>query len=357
MSANDLQGQLDRKRKQRLEAERKAGESRSKESQKRSEAAKARLAASKTKTASTSSSRLKEAERREKEAEAAAKAASQAQSKAASYANEENRLAVRLGQAQKNERDREARERIRLEKMRERRHVTDLQSMETRILTAGRAVTYPIPAPKPEKLRILFLGASSAGDLRVARESARIRRSVESAALRDQVEMDIRPAATTADLLDGITKFRPHVIHFSGHSNEELIEFEDEFDIPHDGVVVTAKAFARAVSATDSPPTLVFLNSCNSAGQLERLIEEGVAPFAIGMADEVEDVDAIIYAAQFYAAVANGQSIHSAHLSGQAALELAGADGADLPTLASAQDTDAAFAWLVKPPAALESDN
>lgn len=198
---------------------------------------------------------------------------------------------------------------------------------------------------------MLILGASSEGDLRVGREQKRIRAAVESALHRDHIERDVRPAATTADLLDAITKFRPHVVHFSGHSDEELIVFEKEEDQPHEGAIVTAAAFAAAVRATDSPPLLVFLNSCHSAAQLEDLVVD-VAPFAIGMADSIDDVDAINYAAQFYAAVANGQSIYSAHLSGQAALQLSGLDGADLPTLAAADDADPASAVLVKPTAA-----
>jgi hypothetical protein len=75
----------------------------------------------------------------------------------------------------------------------------------------------------------------------------------------------------------------------------------------------------------------VLLNSWKSAGQIDDLVAD-VAPFAIGMADTIEDGDAINYAAQFYAAIANGQSINSAHLSGQAALELAGLSGAELPS-------------------------
>ena len=66
------------------------------------------------------------------------------------------------------------------------------------------------------------------------------------------------------------------------------------------------------------------------------------------MADEIDDGDAIMYAAQFYAAVANGQSIRSAHLSGQAALELAGLSGQELPTLAHSEDVDPATTILVK---------
>lgn len=158
----------------------------------------------------------------------------------------------------------------------------------------------------------------------------------------------MRPSATTVDLLDGITKFRPHVVHFSGHSDEDLIVFKDERDEPHGGVLVTARAFAAAIRATDDPPLLVLLNSCRSAAQIDALVQD-VVPFAIGMADEIDDGDAISYAAQFYAAVANGQSIHSAHLSGQAALQLAGLDGADLPTLAWSEGVDPAVTVLVRP--------
>jgi hypothetical protein len=111
---------------------------------------------------------------------------------------------------------------------------------------------------------------------------------------------------------------------------------------------VSARAFAKAIQATDDPPLLVLLNSCKSASQIDDLVAR-VVPFAIGMADSIDDGDAINYAAQFYAAIANGQSINASHLSGQAALELAGLDGAELPTLAWAADVDPTATILVKP--------
>ena len=67
------------------------------------------------------------------------------------------------------------------------------------------------------------------------------------------------------------------------------------------------------------------------------------------MSDSIEDADAINYAAQFYAATANGQSIHSSHASARAALELAGLEMFDLPTLACAAGADAAMTFLVMP--------
>ncbi|MEU9565537.1 CHAT domain-containing protein [Streptomyces sp. NPDC048161] len=201
--------------------------------------------------------------------------------------------------------------------------------------------------PRPEKLRILMLASSAEGDLRVSREQKRIREAVERARHGDQVEFDFRPSATTGDLLDGITGFRPHVIHFSGHSNEDLIVLEQDVDDFNDGAVVTAGGFAKAVAATDDPPLLVVLNSCKSAGQTEHLAD-AVAPFAIGMSDSVDDQAAITYATQFYAAMANGQSIGAAHASGKAAVEIGGMPGYDLPTLAHAAGANPWTAILVQ---------
>lgn len=351
MSASQYRNELERKRKQRIEAEKKAGEYRSKESQKRSESAKARIAATKTNSPSTAQSRLRESERKDKEAETAGKEAGRWQTRASGYMKDESSIMSKLLRAESSETEAADRKRRRDQEQAELRAKADRQAWESRVAGAEATVTTvlrSLPTPKPEKLRVLILGASSEGDLRVGREQKRIRAAVESALHRDQIELDVRPAATTEDLLDGITKFRPHVVHFSGHSSTDLIVFEDETDEPHEGVIVTARAFARAVSATDDPPLLVFLNSCNSAAQIDELVRE-VAPFAIGMADSIGDGDAITYATRFYAAVANGQSIRSAHMSGQAALELAGLDSADLPTLAFAAGADPSSAILVKP--------
>ena len=351
MSAGQYRRDLERKRKQRADAETKAGSARSKESQKRIDSAKARLAATRTSSAATAQSKLREAERRDKEAETAGKEANQWQAKASQYLKEEISLQGKLAQAERTEAEATERKRKRDQQQADRRLAAERAALESRLSNTEMSVSqaFPaFPAPKPEKLRVLILGASSDGELRVGREQKRIRAAVESALHRDQIELDVRPAATTEDLLDGITRFRPHVVHFSGHSDDDLIVFEDEEDAPHEGVVVTARAFANAVQATDTPPQLVLLNSCNSASQIDALVSV-VTPFAIGMADSIEDADAISYAARFYASIANGQSIHSAHLAGRSALELAGLDGATLPTLASADDADASAVILVQP--------
>jgi len=244
VSASQYRSQVERKRKQRVDAEKKAGEYRTKESKKRADAAKARQAATKTSSSSTAKSKASEAERREKEAETAGKEAGRWQTKAAGYMKEESALMTKLIRAEQSEADALERRRKRDQQQAERQAAADRSVMNSRIAgteSAVEQVLRQLPVPKPEKLRVLILGASSEGDLRVGREQKRIRAAVDSALHRDQIELDVRPAATTADLLDGITKFRPHVVHFSGHSNEDLIVFEDESDEPHEGVIVSAR--------------------------------------------------------------------------------------------------------------------
>jgi hypothetical protein len=351
MSASQYRSQLERKRKQRIDAEKKAGDYRTKESKKRAEAAKARRAAAKASSESTARSKLREAERRDGEAETAGRDAARHQTKASQLANDEASLISKLARAEQSEADAAERRRQKDQQLAERQAAAERSTLERRIDQTERVVqqvAHHVQRPKHEKLRVLILGSSSEGDLRVGREQKRIRAAVGAALHRDLIELDVRPAATTEDLLDGLSGFRPHVVHFSGHSNEHLIVFEDERDEPHQGVIVTAEAFAKAIEATDDPPTLVVLNSCGSAAQIDDLVAQ-VVPFAVGMADSIDDGDAIIYSARFYASVANGQSIRSSHLAGQAALELAGLDAADLPVLAWAQDVDPATAVLVMP--------
>ncbi|MEJ2865981.1 hypothetical protein [Actinomycetospora flava] len=354
MSSDQYRRQLQRKREQQVSAEKNAGDARRKEAAKRADAAKSRSSATSTKNATTARSRLREAERHEDNANKAAKDAAYWSGKAAGYlkdaANIEKRL-IRAEQAESSARERAARS----EALASQRRITrDHDRIERRVLAAEQEVAElrTMRPPKPERLRVLMLAASSQGDLRVDREQRRVKLAVQGALHRDLVEIDMRMSATPSDLLDGLTTFRPHVVHFSGHSDEDLIVFEDDVDAHHEGVVVAAETFARALSALDSPPLLVMLNSCHSASQADTLVDEDVVPFAIGMSDEVKDQDAIEYAARFYASIANGSSLRESHLMSQTAVALAGSPGGtEIAHLAHAYDVDPANAKLVVPPA------
>lgn len=348
MSSTQIRGQLTTKRAQYTDAQKKAGEYQTKESKKRAEAARARLVASKTKSSSSQRTKLSEAERRDREAETAGKEAARWQKKAAGYGNEFLSLEMKLIKAETSEQKAAEAKRVREQQQRDHRQAAANRDISNRVTVAEHNVAnvlHALPEPQPEKLRVLVLTAAD-GDLRVGREVSRITAAVKTAVKRDHIVFDVRAAATPKDLLDGITEFRPHVIHFSGHSDESFIVFEQDTDHDNDGIEIPADVFARAISAVDAPPALVVLNSCNSADQA-RGLAEGIVPFAIGMADEIEDAAAIAYAARFYGAVANGQSIQGAHDVARSDLELQGIEDHELPTLAVADGFEPRDAILV----------
>lgn len=351
MNASYYRRQLELKRKAKAAAEKKAGDLRRTEASKRGDVTKARAAAAKASSVSAVKSKLSAASRYENQANKAGRDASTWSGKAAKIGQEVAALEVNLAKAEQREREAAEKARQQEKQAAERRAAAAQASLESRLAateTQVSVVLREMRAPKPEKLRVLMLGAASAGDLRVGREQVRIRTAVERALHRDLVELDAYPAATAEHLLDGLVRFRPHVVHFSGHSAQDLIYFEQDVDPHHEEAIVTARAFARAIAAADEPPLLVLLNSCHSVAQAKKLLD--TVPFAIGMSDSIGDTDAITYAARFYASVADGQSIQAAHALGQAAVELAGLLDHDLPTLECLADVDPAAAFLVTPP-------
>jgi CHAT domain len=201
--------------------------------------------------------------------------------------------------------------------------------------------------PQPEPLRILYLTAASRGDLRVDEEMRRVKAGVQAATHRDLVQIEHKPAATSLDLLDGLTRFKPHVVHFSGHADETVLVFDTGSDNPGPGQRMSAGGFARAISAVDAPPTLVVLNACRSEAQLSGLLD--AVPLAIGMSDNIGDADAMAFAARFYATVADGQSVEGAYRVAKVAMELSGLPDADLPILVNDPAVNPAKVVLVIP--------
>lgn len=178
MSSKQYRLDLDRKRRQAHHAEKKAGDYRSTESKKRSEGARARIAAQKSGSETTRNAKLREAERRDKEAESAGREASRWQARAAGYRNQELSLVSKIASAERAEAVAIERKRNRGKQQEERRAREEKAALERRVSSSEAAVAQvlrTLPAPKPEKLRVLLLGASSEGDLRVGREQKRIR--------------------------------------------------------------------------------------------------------------------------------------------------------------------------------------
>lgn len=256
---------------------------------------------------------------------------------AAARAAEKDRRAAEKRRQDEERRAQAARRQDRRESARQ------ISAVETRL--SGRIAA--LAAPRTEKLRILYAAASPEGDLRVSQEVRRVKAAVAAALHRDLVQIEHAADATPGDVLDYLTTFQPHVVHFSGHANEHVLVFDDG---THEGGerTVPIGAFMTAMSAPDRPPALVVLNACESATNLESLL--AAVPFAIGMSNTVGDVDAIVFATRFYRSIADGQTIRSALDLARSDMEMSGLPDHDLPTLVCADGADPSSTSLIIPP-------
>jgi hypothetical protein len=194
--------------------------------------------------------------------------------------------------------------------------------------------------PEPEKLRVLYLTASPEPDspLRTDAEVNNVLKALRGAKHRDLIELHLRPAATPQDLMDGINDVRPHVIHFSGHGGGQGLLFDNASLDQPEGREISFDLLARFLGATDTPPSLLVLNACDTLDGSDLLLE--VAPIVIAMADSVGDMAAGVFATQFYAGIASAQSVGAALRQAKAIMESALLDHADLPQHVARADVD-----------------
>lgn len=202
-----------------------------------------------------------------------------------------------------------------------------------------------IRPPKKEQLRILYATAASHGDLRVDEEMRRVKAAVKTTTHREQVLIEHLLAATPGDLLDALVSFRPHVVHFSGHANEDVLVFDDGSGLHGPGTVLSASLFKQVMESTDQAPVLVVLNACKSAAQLSDLL--GKVPMGVGMSDSIGDMDAITFATRFYSTLAEGQSVNAALTTARVDMKMNGLPDHDLPTLTTVDGIDPTAVRLI----------
>ena len=101
---------------------------------------------------------------------------------------------------------------------------------------------------------------------------------------------------------------------------------------------------AKAIAAVDSPPQVIVLNSCHSAGAKKAFLPPAKAVIAMG--DTITDLAATAFAAQFYAAVAAGQSLKAAFDQGVVAVEAVSLNEAKTPQLILADGVTASKVFL-----------
>jgi CHAT domain len=175
--------------------------------------------------------------------------------------------------------------------------------------------------------RILFLAANPAGSspLRLDQEVRTIDKALRSAGVRERFELEQSWAVTFADLQEGLLRFQPDLVHWSGHGNVTgELAFEAEalyrslrppavsvgLVLPDtDQRQVPVAALAQLFSLARGKVRCVVLNACYSEEQA-RTIAESI-DCVIGMSSAITDESAIRFSASFYGALAYGQSVRT----------------------------------------------
>lgn len=207
-----------------------------------------------------------------------------------------------------------------------------------------------VPQPEPEKLRVLYLTSNPGRDLRTEMEVRQVQQALRGAKFRDLVTVEQRPAATFQDLLDGLNDIRPHIVHFSGHGGDQAVLFDGGAIDTHSERLIGFDLLVKALDATDEPPRLLVLNACDTLDGASVILP--TVPVVIAMSEAVLDVAAILFAQQFYGAIASGQSVGSAMKQARVQIEavLVDREASELPQHISREDTNIDQLILVRDP-------
>lgn len=235
------------------------------------------------------------------------------------------------------------------ERREERRRRKELEHSRDVARALRTEVTYVrVRAPEPERLRVLYLTSNPDGDLRTEAEVRSVQQALRRSKYRDQVEIHLRPAAGAQDLLDGLNDLRPHIVHYSGHGDRQGLAFDNgSVDRPEEQPMEFG-LLGRALAATDTAPTLLVLNACDTLEGAAAILP--TVPVIIAMSNSIPDLAAAVFAEQFYAGIASAQSVGASLAQARVKMELTLLDGAgELPQLVAREDVDVDGLTLIVP--------
>lgn len=226
---------------------------------------------------------------------------------------------------------------------------TKLAKLATKRNASVTVVTKPSSIPKRElkkraSITVLYLFANPDPDpdpekfIRPDAEAKRVMEAVRGSKFRDNVNIEMRPAAGLQTVLDGLNDHSPQVVHFSGHSSEWGVAADSGAIGSPATESLSYDLLAKALASADEPPKIAVFNSCYSAAARTQILRQ--LPIMIGMTDSVSDTAAVAFATQFYAALASGASVQSAFDQGIVAISAVSLGEADTAKLFTRSEVD-----------------
>lgn len=171
-----------------------------------------------------------------------------------------------------------------------------------------------------EKIRILFLSAnpSATGRIGVDKEARRIEEMLEKSLRRDDFELIKWLALMADDLPHLLMKYKPHIVHFSGHGN-----YAKELIVEGAGgrsKRIKTPALVEVFRVHRGDIRVIVLNACLTWEAAQSLAE--VVDYSVGIKRAIGDTAAINFAGAFYLALSNGSSVPEAFDSARSLLKL-----------------------------------
>jgi len=181
--------------------------------------------------------------------------------------------------------------------------------------------------------------------LKVEEEFNMIDARLRSSEHRENLELSQRHAVSLADLQELILRFRPNIIHFSGHgSTQGTLVFEDSTgypeEAPPDALANLFRILNEDPAGTDEDKIrCVVLSACYSNKKQADAICKHVE-CVIGISKEIEDSSALNFAQSFYQALGYGENVNKAFELGRNQLELYDDPNADSLGLCHRKEID-----------------
>lgn len=186
----------------------------------------------------------------------------------------------------------------------------DLRTAVRKILLSRQQATQEERIERVPANVILFLAANPFGTNRVEfdREFREIDKALRTTEFRDMFDIRWFGAVRPSDLQGYLRRYKPNIVHFSGHGNQSgSIVLEDRAGISH---AVPIEALSKLFSLLKGSIRCVVLNACYTEPQAQAIAKH--VDCVIGMSNAIQDEAAISFATCFYEALGCGDNIQSA---------------------------------------------
>ena len=176
------------------------------------------------------------------------------------------------------------------------------------------------------KVGILAFAANPLGDLKLDEEIRAVEEELEQSTYRTEIEFRYQLATRRGDLIEKLDKYRPRIVHFSGHGSGGkvgepgaralLVSEEDQgsqiYLVGPDErpVPVTQNTLAKLFKVRRGNIRLVVLNACYTMSQAEAISQ--VIDCVIGTNRAIGDKAARVFATRLYRTLADGGTVKQA---------------------------------------------